>query len=518
MIDIVLMAGQSNMVGWKTSAEDLAPRWRGQVENSYVWQQGAWAPLKVEGGYQKKGFGPELSFAHAFQGSTDHPVGIVKVAQNGTYLSKEWNPEAEGLLLDRLIAETRAAMADGKCRLRGLMWMQGEADAINKEDADAYLGRFRNLITKLRVRLGCPDLPVIAGLVNPPEDQCPHAAKVRKALSKTGLDHVSTIDCNGLSRRKDKLHYDVKGLSVLGRKFAVELMERAEEMPAPLTRQWLWNSDQYQAWFEGAKSTASDVVVTFPHAMKDHGFDEAGFGQKFFAKNDIPAVHIQSNVSDWYQNDEIFEVTKAIRAYLHDAIQVVAYGASMGAYGALLTSKALEADKVIAIAPQFSIDRATVPWETRWKRAAKRIGPFKHDINQLVINDTLKCVFYDPLSADKQQVELFNIDDSWRMVTFPLASHQVLQFLLETGTLPVLMHDLFDDGPHVQNVMDHARANRRKSKLYWMTLADRCAKRRPELAERAITRAHELGAPPRKVRQIRSVIEDTMNKRNSSAA
>jgi hypothetical protein len=518
VIDIVLMAGQSNMVGWKTSADDLAPRWRGQVKNSFVWQKGAWAPLKVEGGYQKKGFGPELSFAHAFQETTVNPVGIVKVAENGTFLSREWNPEAEDALLDRLISEARAAMADSKCRLRGLMWMQGEADAITKEDAGAYLGRFRNLITKLRVRLGCPTLPVIAGLVNPPEDQCPHASKVRKGLSKTEMDYVYTVDCSGLTRRKDALHYDVKGISVLGRKFATELIERSAEMPAPLTRQWLWNSNQYQAWFEGSKGTASDVVVTFPHAMKDHGFDEAGFGQKFFAKHDIPAVHIQSNISDWYQNDEIFEVTKAIRDYLHDAIQVVAYGASMGAYGALLTSKALEADKVIAIAPQFSIDRAAVPWETRWKRAAKRIGLFKHDINDLVINDTLKCVFYDPLSTDKRQVEMFNVDESWRLVTFPLASHQVLQFLLETGTLPVLMHDLFGDGPHVQNVMDHARANRRQSKLYWMTLASEAAVRRPELAERAISRAQELGAPPRKVRQIRSVIEDSMNKRNNPAA
>ena len=518
MIDIVLMAGQSNMVGWKNSAEDLAPRWRGHVENSYIWQNGAWAPLKVGGGYQKATFGPEISFAHDLQAAGDNSIGIVKVATNGSYLSREWNPEAENELLDQLIEKTRAAMSGDKCRLRGLIWMQGEADAINQEDADAYKARFHKLITKLRIRIGCPDLPVVAGLIDPPEDGCPHTNVVRNALEKNNLENYATVECKDLGKRRDNLHFNVKGISVLGRRFAARLIEMSDERPAPLTRQWLWNSDQYQAWFEGTGDIVRDAVVTFPHAMKDTGFDETGFGQKFFAKNGISAVHILSNQSDWFQNDEVFEVTKAIRAYLRDAVQVVAYGASMGAYGALLTSKALEADKVIAIAPQYSIDRGTVPWETRWKNAAKLIGSFSHDVNVRLSKDALKYVFFDPLSADRHQIAMFDMDDSWRKVTFPFASHQVLQFLLETTTLPVLMHDLFEDGPHVDRVMAHARANRHSSKLYWMTMAVESARRRPNLATTAVNRGEELGAAPRKVRNTRTLIENERNAKNSPAA
>lgn len=508
VLDIVLMAGQSNMVGWKNSKQSIAPRWQEPIEKALVWQGGAWSPLRVEGGYQKKGYGPELSFAHDYVAQSGRKLGIVKVASNATYLSKQWNPEASGKLFDKLVSQARAALTAQPCRLRGLLWMQGEADSINEDDATAYRARFEQLVTRLRNALGVPDLPVISGIINSPLDLCPHTPTVQAALSKANLDRYDTVSCNGLPKLADNLHYAARGLGMLGRRFSAALHNEATPHPEPLVRQWLWNSDQYQAWFEGPEGPAVNAVVTFPHAVKDSGFDEAAFGQSYFSHKSIPAVHIRSNRSNWFQDDEIFDVVKTVRAHLKSAAQIVSYGASMGAYGALLTSKVLETDKVIAIAPQFSIDRAMVPWEKRWKNAARKIGDFRYDVNDLISKEAEKYVLYDPLSDDRTQVDMFQTDDTWHMVRLPLASHQVLQYLLDTKSLPLLMRDLFDDGPHIDALLNTARTARRTSKIYWLTMAIKSLERRPELALLALDKCQALGGPKRKLRTMRAQIEE----------
>lgn len=508
VLDIVLMAGQSNMVGWRNNKQSIASRWQGPIEKALVWQGGAWSPLRVEGGYQKKGYGPELSFAHDYVEQNGRALGIVKVASNATYLSKQWDPEASGRLFDKLVSQARAALTAQPSRLRGLIWMQGEADSINEDDATAYRARFERFITRFRNAVGAPDLPVISGIINSPLDHCPYTPTVQAALSQANLDRYDTISCDGLPKLADNLHYAPRGLSMLGRRFAKALHDEAAPHPEPLVRQWIWNSDQYQAWFEGPEGPAINAVVTFPHAVKDSGFEEAAFAQSYFALKSIPVVHIRSNQSNWFQDDEIFDVTKAVRAHLKSAAQIVSYGASMGAYGALLTSKALETDKVIAIAPQFSIDRAMVPWETRWKNAARKIGPFKYDVNDFVSQEVEKYVVYDPLSADQSQIDMFQTDDTWQMVRLPLASHQVLQYLLDTKSLPLLMQDLFDGGPHVDTLLNSARAARHTSKIYWLSIAIKSLERRPELALVAMDKCQALGGPKRKLRAMRAQIEE----------
>lgn len=504
---LVILAGQSNMVGYKTSRDDLAPKWHHPIANTVIWQNGRFEPLRVEGGYQRKGFGPELSFAHSVNPSAQEPLALVKLAKTATYLATDWSPDNQGGLFDQLVDSTRAAMMDRTVRLAALLWMQGEADSIDQQHAEAYSANLEQFLTAFRRAIGAPDLPVIAGMVNPPLDACPHAPIVQRALRQCALSHVYTIDCDNLPKRRDNLHYTAKGLSILGRRFAAQLDQL--DTNRNLQTRWLWRSPQYHVWQQGPDLAQPEQLVSMPFATKDTGFTEPGFGQSYFAKNAINTTYIRANDSNWFQDDEIFDLARRIRARLPKGTKPVIYGASMGAYGALLLSRALDARKVIAVAPQYSIDRAQVPSEVRWKRAARKIGPFRHRLEDHTNPDARTIVLFDPMSLDRNQVAKLPRDDGWEMVRLPFTSHQVLQSLLEIRALPVLLGDVFGSGPDVATLKSMRRAKRRSSKIYWMSLADNATPRRPALARYALDNAQSCGAPPRKIRRLREALDDS---------
>lgn len=499
--DLILMAGQSNMAGHKVGVDDLADTERGLIEGARIWADGAWVPLAVDAGYQKRGFGPELSFARQWQDQTGRPLSIVKLAKGGSYLSRGWSAEGRGgPLYQRLVSEVRAAMATEPVRLRGLVWMQGESDALDLEDAKAYAARFEAFVARLRQDLGVPDLPIVAGLISAPGD---HVDLVRDAMASAALTAFKTVETRDLAHRPDGIHLTASGLAALGQRCADALSSFED---TALIRQWLWNSGQYHAWYEGETVTPKGVVISLPHAVADNGFAESGFGQRFFRKRGTPVVYVRARMSNWFQDDEVFDVAKAIRAFIPKETKVVTYGASMGAYGGLLLSGALAADRVLAVAPQYSIDRAIVPWEKRWSKAAKRIDGFVHRMEDHVSPTAQKLVFYDPLNADRNQIALFDTDDTWSLIKIPLASHQVAQRLLDSKSLSLLFNGLFDDGPPVNDIRKAARARRRDSKIYWLTLANKSAERRPGLALYAIDRCLEVGGPKWKLKKLRETL------------
>lgn len=493
------------MVGYKTALGDIAPKWHAPLPNAYLWKDGTPQPLQAGQINERSAFGPELSFAHSFGPTAEQPLLIVKVAQNASYLASDWDPDVPGGLFARLTAEIRAAMMERTVRLRGLLWMQGEADSIEADHANAYRDNLEAFITALRLEIGAPALPVVAGLIDPPQGACPHADTVRAALSDNALPAFHTIDCKGLPKRRDNLHFAPKGLSILGRRFAQAL----KDIPvSPLQTRWLRDGPQYQVWQQGPDLNGPDHAVAYPFATRGSGLREPGFGQPFFAKNKINATYIRADQSNWFQDDHILDVARSVREALPANAAPVLYGASMGAYGALLTSGILKPAKVIAVAPQYSIDRAQVPWEVRWKRAAKKIGAFRHRLEDTVCHDAPKYIFFDPLSLDRAQVAMMPTGASWRRVPLPFSSHQVLQALLESRCLPLLMAGLFETGPDTDALKAAWKAARRGSKIYWMSLADKASKKRPDLARAAYANALECGAPPRKVRRLLASLDD----------
>lgn len=510
ILQLVIMAGQSNMVGYGTKTDDLAPKWQKPLDNCFLWKNQGWAPLQAGHLNQRSAFGPELSFAHRFSLTTDAPIGIVKVSHNATYLSTHWSPEMRGGLFDQLVNEIRAAMLDRPVQLRGFIWMQGEADSINLEDATAYKSRFTAFVNKLRVAIGAPSLPVVAGVVNPPLKQCPHAALVRSALRTNKIENYASVSTDDLGLKADNLHFTAPGLSKLGNRLAKRLMQIEDPDAKPRIQQWLWNSDQYQCWYVMDTSKPDSAIISFPFAVIDSGYDEHAFGQVYFEKEGKNAVFIRSNKSLWFQREEVFSIADMIKNSFPKHTKFIHYGASMGAYAALLLSKKIKPELVIAIAPQYSIDRKVVPWETRWSRSAKRIGNFSYKLENHINKKTKKLVLYDGLSLDRKQIALLPHDKSWTYVNLPFASHQVLRFLNETGVLGHLLNKVPQAMPDVDFIRKYSRKNRQKSAIYWMTLAAKARARRPIVAKFAFQKAIENGGPPRKIQRKLNEIDEEL--------
>ncbi len=505
-LNIVIMAGQSNMVGYRTTPEMLAPKWRGPLKNTHIWTKQGWIPLAVGAADQRSAFGPEIGFAARYAQSADGPLGIIKVAQNGSYLSTDWSAELEGRLFDHLVTTVLAATRGRDCRLAGFVWMQGEADSIHEADAAAYANRFSRLIAALRLRLASPTLPVVAGIVSPPAESCPYGDIVRTAQKTCAAPHYATVETQGLPLLRDRLHLDGRGIGLLGRKFADALhaLQQADATRPPV-RHLIWASDTYQCWYEGPASP-SHVTVLFPFAVEGNGYEDYGFGQLTFQKKGMPHVVIRSRHSRWFQDAEVFDMARAIRATLGAKANIVAYGASMGAYGALLLSGTLQAKRVIAIAPQYSIDRQHVAGETRWKRAIRAIGRFIHRLDDHVAPDIPKYVFYDAMSPDRMQIAAMPHDASWHFVNLPFASHQVLRFLKECNALPLLLDSMAENGPDLRAIRARVRAGRAASPVYWQSLTLALVGRNRDVARRALDRFRRLDGAPKKVQALERML------------
>ena len=276
--DLYYLGGQSNMEGFGTNSE-LEESLRGKIDGAWIFQPtavpdqqpatglGKWAPVEPGHGtgFSSDGqtnrlsnrFGVELSFARAMrQRLPDRKIAILKYARNGSSIDRRaagnwgcWEPDftatsgqyREINQYDQFLAAVNAALAvrdidgDGtEDRLipRGILWMQGESDAVHGEEiALAYGQNLKRLIDLMRAALRVDDLPVAMGRISDSRrstdnpvwkfgdivraQQMEFAAKDRAARIVTDTDLYSY---------SDPYHYDSAGYTDLGRRFANALL------------------------------------------------------------------------------------------------------------------------------------------------------------------------------------------------------------------------------------------------------------------------------------------------------
>ena len=118
-------------------------------------------------------------------------------------------------------------------RVCGLLWMQGERDAVFETMAAAYERNLAGFIAAVRRDTGTLDLPVILGEIAPRvynlEKRCfKHAfreivqgARQHVADADPRVDLVHTLDLP----QRDNLHFDTAGQLELGRRLARAAVE-----------------------------------------------------------------------------------------------------------------------------------------------------------------------------------------------------------------------------------------------------------------------------------------------------
>ncbi|MBY6241527.1 hypothetical protein [Methylosinus sp. Sm6] len=191
-------------------------------------------------------------------------------------------------------------------------------------------------------------------------------------------------------------------------------------------------------------------------------------------------VYIVAKWPHWWQTPELEEVEQLVGGleFFKRSRRRIAYGASMGGCGVLLSAGVVKCDQALAVAPQVSVSKAIVPFENRWDEDVAAIRFTRENAALHVSNDVIYNVVYDPLDAlDTLQVEQLPMLDNIHLYKFPFAGHLILEFLLQAGILGATVESLLLECPDPKALRNRARENRRKSAYYYEVLGRVAARR-----------------------------------------
>jgi iduronate 2-sulfatase len=167
-------------------------------------------------------FGPEVSVGRGMADRLkDKKVALIKFAEGGTSLAKDWNPDAKDRLYSAFLDFTKKSLKELKDKghtytLRGMIWHQGESDA--SLTADEYQKLLTAFIARVRMDLEVADLPFGIGEVfdNGKRDTIRAAQKATAEKVKGAFfvasDKLKTFDGG--------THFDAASQIELGERFA----------------------------------------------------------------------------------------------------------------------------------------------------------------------------------------------------------------------------------------------------------------------------------------------------------
>ena len=230
--DIYICAGQSNMSGYSGNllgATTPIPEVH-RFHNDGRWTQGQ-EPID-DGAGQLDAISREtplhslaLPFARRLYEMTGVPVALVPTSLGGTNLYVQWQrdgavPAWRATLYGSMIH--RARMATGGAAPAGLLWFQGESDALGARTTAQYKTDLDRFFVEARTDLAAPDmLGVVAQLGTFSSANLDLWLPVQEAQRQVARDDsltalVTTVD----APRSDAIHFNVVGYQTIGERFA----------------------------------------------------------------------------------------------------------------------------------------------------------------------------------------------------------------------------------------------------------------------------------------------------------
>lgn len=183
-IDLHVMAGQSNMQGWRSDSKFYPPdpqKQDGQIPFyfeavDYSSSQRFWDTMRSQEGHFLKGhFGPEVTFARSIKSYGFNPA-IFKFSFGSSSIETIWKAPGQSGLYDRMIRELKHSISllqqEGhQVNIRSFTWIQGETDASSDILASHYYNNLKRMLHHFRNNVAADrSLPVILGV----DEQHPH--------------------------------------------------------------------------------------------------------------------------------------------------------------------------------------------------------------------------------------------------------------------------------------------------------------------------------------------------------
>ncbi|MBB5751348.1 hypothetical protein [Prosthecomicrobium pneumaticum] len=240
------------------------------------------------------------------------------------------------------------------------------------------------------------------------------------------------------------------------------------------------------------------LLVGFSHVTNEDAPVEVAFGERILGKlGRASGLFFVSRWNHWWQTREMEHGLAAIErsGVLEGRSAIMAYGSSMGGYGALLYGARLKASSVLSIAPQISIDPKRSGPDQRF-RGRGRTLTFVNDRLIEEASRTAKTILvYDPRHReDRWNAEQIEAGlPHAQPIHLPVTGHPPTMFMLQAGMLVDFVAHVFATGDAPPDWRARRRAGRRGSRDYWRCLAAKARKRGwHALADRAEEEHAEL--------------------------
>ena len=257
-IDLYIFAGQSNMHGSAEAINDSVDRtetlfYKATANDMTSTIDSQFTPMVAgETAFEPGRMAMELSFRdrvkelpHDFA----RDITIMKFSKSGTNLAVQWNAETNGFLFVKLKqaiddATNKLTTVGYTYNIKGVVWLQGEADAQNQSYTNAYQANLNNLIAAVRTHVSLPQLPIILIGIKMPSK--PQWIQDNVATINNIFETTSTIDANigyvfdSIWTQYDGIHYDTQGITDVGIAVADKmLLAISGTTEGPLLNSWL---------------------------------------------------------------------------------------------------------------------------------------------------------------------------------------------------------------------------------------------------------------------------------------
>lgn len=227
------------------------------------------------------------------------------------------------------------------------------------------------------------------------------------------------------------------------------------------------------------------LLITFNDAGSAKRFDGSTYWAKKYAeKNNVSTLGVITDGARWFPPDEMMDVRDQVAPILSRYRNIVCYGFSMGAYGALKFSRAFGATHVISVAPQFSIDPKVMgSLDKRFLRSFNNTGG--HKIEEGDVHGRCWIVFDEHFEEDRINASLIrSVSPDVHFIKTPYLMHNVMFALSSSATANGLIAAiLHDDAPSARTIV---RAGRRSSPIYHYTIALTATQNHPRAVVKAL--------------------------------
>ncbi len=243
---VYILLGQSNMDGYGKWLE-YPDSMRIKRNDILIVRGGKWMPMVPDQRYN----GPEISFAHEMKKAyPEDIIGIIKVSAGGAGIRAfipDWSEEIadisgdayHGSLYKKLKEQIDYAKSDPSVQFCGILWKQGEKDAIKKKYEDGYLDYLKEIIAQIRKDTGVSGLPLFVGTYYDIETtrkmvesnmfsdrEAAFEISAAHNMAPAVIENTYVIRHGTLPVISDGVHFTTDSLVLLGEMFAAEVVRQ----------------------------------------------------------------------------------------------------------------------------------------------------------------------------------------------------------------------------------------------------------------------------------------------------